>query len=89
TPQYFFESRLHYLTKHHGRAYAALSTVAALTGGAIWRLRRLVGNKPQLDPDRHWLDLAGHSLRTALHPRQRAPRKLHSRKLSSMTEDGR
>ncbi len=87
TPQYFFESRLHYLTKHHGRAYAVMSTLAALTGGAIWRLRRLVGNKPQLDPDRHWLDLAGHSLRTVL--RQPRPGLSQSRKLSSMTEDGR
>ncbi|MFC3614315.1 glycosyltransferase family 2 protein [Lutimaribacter marinistellae] len=85
TPGYFFDSRLYYLAKHHGRGYAAMATIAALGGGVLWRLRRLVGNKPQVDPDRHWRDMARHSLGALFRPRRSAARS----ELTPLTEDRR
>ncbi len=64
-PQFWLDSRLHYFTKNHGRAYAALATLATLTGGALWRLRLLVQAKDRGDPPRYLRDLFGHHLRHA------------------------
>lgn len=66
TPQYWFDSRLHYFCKNHGTLYAILSTCSLVTGAIIWRLRRLVQSKPQADPDRFLYDLIAHSLRAAI-----------------------
>lgn len=73
TPQYWFDSRLHYYLKTHGRAYAAGATLALVAGAMIWRLRRLLQAKPQADPDRFLSDLVTHSLRAALGRPRTAP----------------
>ena len=71
-PGYWFDSRLHYFVKNHGRLYAGAATVAHVMGGLIWRFRALVQRKPQADPDRFLRDLIAHDLRAAgqalIHP---------------------
>ncbi len=73
TPQYWFDSRDHYFTKTHGRAYAHAATLARVSGGTIWRLRRLVSTKPQVDPPWFLRDLIGHWLRNLFRPRPPVP----------------
>ncbi|MCI5097671.1 MAG: glycosyltransferase family 2 protein [Rhodobacteraceae bacterium] len=63
TPQYWFDSRLHYFTKTHGSGYAVAATVARIAGCLIWRVRRVIQDKPQGDPARFLRDLIAHSLR--------------------------
>ena len=63
TPQYWFDSRLYYFTKTHGRAYAVLATLARITGASIWQVRCLFQTKPQADPTGFLGDLISHSLR--------------------------
>ncbi|MBL4915899.1 glycosyltransferase [Szabonella alba] len=65
-PGYWFDSRLHYFTKVHGRAYAALATLALIAGAALWRARLLVQRKDRQDPPMFLRDLIAHSLRAAL-----------------------
>lgn len=65
-PGYWFDSRWHYFTKVHGRAYAIAATLAALTGGALWRLRLLVQRRDRGDPPHFLRDLARHHLRAML-----------------------
>lgn len=62
TPEYWFESRRHYFTKTHGRAYAGAATLARIAGQAIWELRRALSGKRQADPDRFLRDLIAHAL---------------------------
>ena len=75
-PGFWLESRWHYFTKTHGRAYAAAATLAHLSGGLLWRLRRLVQRKPPADPPHFLRDLLAHDLRAlfAPAPRSAAPR---------------
>ena len=61
-PQYWLDSRWHYFHKHHGRAYAIAATAAHVTGGLIWRLRRILTRRDRIDPPRFLFDLFGHSL---------------------------
>ncbi len=63
TPSYWFDSRLHYFTKNHGRFYAAMATLARIAGCSIWRLRCLIQNKPRTDPEYFLRDLIAHALR--------------------------
>lgn len=72
TPAYWFDSRLHYFTKTHGRLYWGAATLARIAGSLVWRLRRLIQLKPQGDPDRFLRDLIAHSLR-ALNGRKPEP----------------
>lgn len=65
-PGFWLDSRLHYFTKNHGRAYAALATLAAVTAGGLWRLRLLIQRKAPQDPPGFLRDLAAHSLRQAI-----------------------
>lgn len=60
-PGYWFDSRLHYFVKNHGRPYAAAATAAHLAGGLAWRLRRLVWPHPPLDPQHFLRDLGWHA----------------------------
>lgn len=62
TPRYWFDSRWRYFTKSHGRFYAALATLAHVTGGALWRLRCALGRRPVGDPPRFLRDLIAHGL---------------------------
>ncbi|WP_293577351.1 glycosyltransferase family 2 protein [Phaeobacter sp.] len=63
TPAYWFDSRLHYFTKSHGRLYALLATMALVSGSLLYRLRRLVSDKPATDPPYFLRDLISHHLR--------------------------
>ena len=72
TPGYWFESRLHYFTKTHGRAYAALATAARIAGAALWRLRQPFSGRPLGDPPHFLRDLLAHSLRRLAGRRARA-----------------
>jgi hypothetical protein len=52
TPPYWFASRRRYFIKNHGWAYAAAVDFASLFGFALWRIRRAIQRKPDLDPPR-------------------------------------
>jgi GT2 family glycosyltransferase len=73
TPGYWFDSRLRYFVKNHGRAYAFAATLAHVAGATLYRLRRLVSDKPQADPPHFLGDLVAHAIRAAL-PRAQAVR---------------
>lgn len=59
-PEFWLDSRWHYFRKQHGAAYAVLATLAALAGGALWRLRLLVQRKDLGDPPHFLRDMARH-----------------------------
>ncbi len=61
TPSYWFDSRHYYFTKVHGRGYAALATLARIKGAVIWRLRRMISDKPMGDPPHFLRDLIRHA----------------------------
>ncbi len=63
-PAYWFDSRLYYFTKVHGRAYAALATVSLVLGSSLWRLRLLIQRKDRDDPPRFLRDLIAHAARS-------------------------
>lgn len=65
-PQYWFDSRLHYFTKNHGWLYAVLATKAHVLGGLIWRVRRVLQNKPKADPEHFLRDLIVHDTKSLL-----------------------
>ncbi len=86
TPTYWFQSRSHYFTKSHGGAYAALATLARITGTCLYGLRRLIQGKPQADPDHFLRDLISHALTPA--PASRGPSSLSETRLHSpVSED--
>jgi N-acetylglucosaminyl-diphospho-decaprenol L-rhamnosyltransferase len=49
-PAYWFDSRRRYFTKNHGWFYAAIADMIWLHGFMLWRLRRMIQGKPDLDP---------------------------------------
>lgn len=49
-PQYWYDSRRRYFMKNHGWLYAALVDLTWLTGYSLWRVRRLIQQKPDGDP---------------------------------------
>lgn len=49
-PDYWFASREHYYRRNHGRAYAAMATIAHLAGLGIRRLRGLTGKPARAVP---------------------------------------
>lgn len=65
TPQYWFDSRLHYFVKNHGVFYAGLATAAHVAGGLIWRARMLLTRQAACDPPHFLRDLVSHALRAA------------------------
>ncbi|MFN3824351.1 MAG: glycosyltransferase family 2 protein [Pseudorhodobacter sp.] len=64
-PRYWFDSRLRYFIKVHGRAYAVAATCALIAGAALWRARLLIQRKDRQDPPMFLRDLIAHSLRAA------------------------
>ncbi|MFV0245148.1 MAG: glycosyltransferase [Qingshengfaniella sp.] len=60
-PGFWLDSRLHYLTKHHGVLYAMGADCALVIGSAIYGLRRLTG-KPRRAPKGFLRDLLLHDL---------------------------
>ncbi len=70
-PDYWFESRRRFFLKNYGKTTLLLADIALLTGFSLWRLRRLVQRKPDLDPPgfladalRHSVFMKGFTLRT-------------------------
>lgn len=72
-PQYWLDSRLHYFTKNHGAFYATLATAAHVTGGVLWRLRRVIQRKPPADPPQFLGDLFAHALRAPFRAAPKSP----------------
>jgi len=66
TPGYWFDSRLYYFTKNHGRLYAAGATLARAAGTALWQVRVVLTRRPLCDPPRFLRDLVIHFARNAL-----------------------
>jgi N-acetylglucosaminyl-diphospho-decaprenol L-rhamnosyltransferase len=56
-PQYWFESRRRYFLLNHGRFYAILADLFALTGVALAQVRRVVERKPLRQPRHFFRDL--------------------------------
>lgn len=61
-PDYWFYSRRRYFVKNFGKAYATLADIAHLTGFMLWRLRRLVQQKPDFDPPHYLSDFFRNSV---------------------------
>jgi N-acetylglucosaminyl-diphospho-decaprenol L-rhamnosyltransferase len=68
---YWFESRRHYLQRHHGRGYLLVANLAWMLGFLIWRLRRRLLRMPDTDPPRLLRDFVRHTFvsRGAASPR--------------------
>lgn len=62
-PRFWLDSRWHYFQKNHGTAYALGATLAALLGGALWRLRLVIQRKDRGDPPHYLRDMATHHTR--------------------------
>lgn len=67
-PQFWLDSRWYYFAKVHGRAYAALATLALLAGGGLWRLRCLIQPRDRRDPEHFLRDVTRHHLRALFSP---------------------
>jgi len=61
-PTYWFDSRLHYFIKNHGRFYAAGATCVHLTGGFLHWVRCLITRKDSGVPPYFLRTLAWHDL---------------------------
>ncbi|MBL8792738.1 MAG: glycosyltransferase family 2 protein [Planctomycetia bacterium] len=55
-PKYWFDSRKRYFTKNHGPVYALWADAAWLIGFTLWRVRRRLQRKPDLDPPHYLWD---------------------------------
>ncbi|MCG9893681.1 MAG: glycosyltransferase family 2 protein [Thermosynechococcaceae cyanobacterium MS004] len=61
-PQYWFNSRRRYFLKHHGWIYSALTDLGWMTGFALWRMRRVLQQKPDPDPPHFLQDFLQNSV---------------------------
>jgi N-acetylglucosaminyl-diphospho-decaprenol L-rhamnosyltransferase len=61
-PGYWFDSRLHYFVKNHGRFYAAMATLAHLAGGSLHWLRCALTGAKRADPPHFLRTMATHDL---------------------------
>lgn len=61
-PDYWFESRRRYFLKNFGKTTLLLADLAQLGGFSLWRLRRLLQRKPDLDPPHFLRDALRHSV---------------------------
>jgi N-acetylglucosaminyl-diphospho-decaprenol L-rhamnosyltransferase len=55
-PKYWFDSRRRYFVKNHGAFYALWADAAWLIGFSLWRVRRRLQKKPDLDPPHYLSD---------------------------------
>ncbi|RYH01249.1 glycosyltransferase family 2 protein [Salipiger sp. IMCC34102] len=72
-PGYYLDSRLRYLTKTHGRAYAACATLAHAAGAGLDGIRGLAQRRARTRPPRYTRDLLIHHLRALAGPGRRHP----------------
>lgn len=61
-PKYWFDSRRRYFLKNHGWLYAAIADAGWAFGFALWRLRRVIQRKPDLDPPKFLSDFLFNSV---------------------------
>ena len=61
-PAYWFQSRRRHFLKNYGPLYAALCDAAFLVGFSLWRVRRMIQRKPDLDPPHMLWDFFRHSV---------------------------
>ena len=62
-PRFWFESRRRYFAKNHGTLYAVLADLIYGTAFGLWRIRRAIQRKPDLDPPHFLRDLLRFNLR--------------------------
>jgi len=86
-PEYWYDSRLYYFTKNHGQLYALAATAAHVSGGLLWRLRRVIQRKPRVEPPQYLRNLALHYLKTRVSPRS-ARQSAHAGAAPSTTTPG-
>lgn len=73
TPAYCFESRRRYFLKNHGFAYALGADLSFGIGFALWRVRRALQGKPDMDPPHYLEDFWKHSVIFPGHRRLASP----------------
>jgi len=61
-PAYWFDSRRRYFLKSHGIVYTVLADLAFAIGYALWRVRRAIQRKPDVDPPMMLRDFLRHSV---------------------------
>lgn len=61
-PPYWFDSRRRFFLKNYGWLYASMTDVVAIMGFALWRSRRHLQGKPDLDPPKALTDLVFNSV---------------------------
>ncbi len=61
-PAYWFQARRRFYLKHYGALHAAAIDAAYIIGFALWRLRRLIQNKPDNDPQNMLVDFIRNSI---------------------------
>ena len=61
-PQYWFESRRRFFIKNFGKATALFSDLALISGYGLWRIRRFLQRKPDIDPPHFLSDLIKNSV---------------------------
>ncbi len=61
-PKYLFESRQRYFVKNHGWLYAVLTDVVWILSFTLWRIRRFIQRKPDLDPQNYLWDFICNSV---------------------------
>ncbi|MCP5074586.1 MAG: glycosyltransferase family 2 protein [Rhodobacteraceae bacterium] len=75
-PDYWFDSRMHYFVKNHGKFYAALATTAHLIGGTIHWLRSRIRKKPRSNPRGSLRHLTSHAVKSARKPATERPKRV-------------
>ena len=77
-PTYWFESRRRYFMKNFGLGGAIAADFAFSLGYALWRIRRFIQRKPDVDPPHMLADLLRHSVlfrrQKSINPPQRTPK---------------
>lgn len=61
-PTFWFDSRRRFFLKHYGILYSILTDLLSIGGFSLWRLRRVLQRKPDLDPPHFLKDLIRHSV---------------------------
>lgn len=61
-PRYWFEARRRFWLKNRGRVRAALADAAFIFGYALWRVRRFIQRKPDMDPPYFFTDFIRNSV---------------------------
>jgi GT2 family glycosyltransferase len=61
-PAYWFESRRRYLLRNKGRAYTLACDILFMVGMILWKIRRVIQRKAEVDPPRILSDFFRHSV---------------------------